>query len=207
MRRGFNCKNVHLVVEHLGLAGGGVGDEGLVEDVENILADLLKLKLDLAAVLLDGGNVLVGALGLLLLLDRRDDSPRGTAGTNDVLVGNAEEVALVDGELTTELGHLLHVGDHLIVALGLLAEAGEEGLAVFATGHKVSDTEPSFSFGGVESFSLQDDEIEGDPRSTTRKGRRKQDKPFTLEEETVSIIVNLDMRSDIDETGAMGKGR
>lgn len=129
---------VHLVVEDLGLARGSVGNQGLVEDVKDILADLLELKLDLRAVLLDGGDMLVGALGLLLLLDRGDDAPGGTAGANDVLVGDAEEVALVNGELTTELGHLLHVGDHLIVALGLLAEAGEEGLAIVRELPKVS---------------------------------------------------------------------
>lgn len=122
--------NVHLVVENLGLASGGVGDEALVQDIENILADLLELELDLAAVLLDGGDVLVRALGLLLLLNGGDDAPRGPASADNVLVGNAEEVALVNGELTAQLGDLLHVGNHLIVTLGLLAEAGQEGLAV-----------------------------------------------------------------------------
>ena len=120
----------HLVVEDLGLAGSGVGDEAVVEDVENILADPLELLLDLDAVLLDGGHVLVGALGLLLLLDRGDDAPRGTAGANNVLVGNRQQVALVDRELAADLGNLLHVGNHLIVALSLLAQAGEESLAV-----------------------------------------------------------------------------
>lgn len=118
------------MVENLRLAGSGVGDEGIIENIENVLADLLKLELDLGAVLLDGRDVLIGALGLLLLLDRGDDAPRSATGTDDVLVGDAEEVALVDGELTTELGHLLHVGDHLIVTLGLLAKAGKEGLAI-----------------------------------------------------------------------------
>lgn len=118
------------MVENLGLASGGVGDEALVQDIENILADLLELELNLAAVLLDGGDVLVRALGLLLLLDGGDDAPRGTASADDVLVGNAEEVALVNGELTAQLSDLLHVGNHLIVALGLLAETGQEGLAV-----------------------------------------------------------------------------
>lgn len=118
------------MVENLGLASGGVGDEALVQDIENVLADLLELELDLAAVLLDGGDVLVRALGLLLLLNGGDDAPRGTASADNVLVGNAEEVALVNGELTAQLGDLLHVGDHLIVTLGLLAETGQEGLAV-----------------------------------------------------------------------------
>jgi len=118
------------VVENLGLAGSGVGDEGLIEDIEDVLADLLELRLDLVAVVADGGDVLVGALGLLLLLDRRDNAPAGAAGANDVLVGDREEVALVDGKLATELGNLLHVANHFIIALGLLAKAGEESLAV-----------------------------------------------------------------------------
>lgn len=118
------------MVEDLGLAGSSVGDEGLVKDVKDILADPLELLLDLGAVLLDGADVLLGALGLLLLLDGGDDAPRGTASTDDVLVGNGEQVALVNSELTAKLGDLLHVEDHLIVALSLLAQAGEEGLAV-----------------------------------------------------------------------------
>lgn len=67
--------NSHLVVEDLGLASGGVGDKAVVEDIEHILANLLELLLDLDAVLLDGGNVLVGSLSLLLLLDGGDDTP------------------------------------------------------------------------------------------------------------------------------------
>jgi hypothetical protein len=65
----------HLVVEDLGLAGFGLGDEGVVQDIEDILADLLELGLDLLAVFTDGSNVLLGALGLLLLLDRGNDAP------------------------------------------------------------------------------------------------------------------------------------
>ncbi|KAI6754239.1 hypothetical protein HG530_012753 [Fusarium avenaceum] len=129
--RGGEDKNAHLVVEDLGLASGGVGDEEVVQNIEDILADLLELGLNLVAVVLDGRDMLVGSLRFLLLLDRGDDAPRGTSGTDNVLVGNAEEVTLVNGELSTQLSHLLHVGDHLIVALGLLAEAGQEGLAIF----------------------------------------------------------------------------
>lgn len=121
---------IHLVIKDLGLAADGVGNEALIQDIKNILADLLELELNLAAVLLDGGDVLVGALGLFLLLDGGDNTPRGTTGTDNILVGNAQKVALIDSELTADLGHLLHIGNHLIVALGLLAEASEEGLAV-----------------------------------------------------------------------------
>ena len=95
------------MVEDLGLAGLGLGDERLVEDVEDILADLLELGLDLLAVVADGANVLLGALGLLLLLDRGDDAPRGTSCADNVLVGDGQKVALVNGELTGDLSRLL----------------------------------------------------------------------------------------------------
>lgn len=91
------------MVEDLALASLGLGDEALVKDGEDILADLLELKLDLLAVLADDTDVLVGALGLLLLLDAGDDAPGSTAGADDVLVGDGKEVALVDCELATDL--------------------------------------------------------------------------------------------------------
>lgn len=91
------------MVEDLALASLGLGDKALVEDAKDILADLLELKLDLLTILADDTDVLVGALGLLLLLDAGDDAPRGTAGADDVLVGDGKEVALVDCELTADL--------------------------------------------------------------------------------------------------------
>ena len=91
------------MVEDLALASLGLGDEALVKNVEDILADLLKLKLDLLAVLADDANVLLGALGLLLLLDAGDDAPGGTSGSDDVLVGDGKEVALVNCELAADL--------------------------------------------------------------------------------------------------------
>lgn len=95
--------NAHLVVEDLGLSSLGLGDESVVEDVEDILADLLQFGLDLLAVIADNTNVLIGTLGLLLLLDGGDDAPGGTTGANDVLVGNGQKVTLVDSELATNL--------------------------------------------------------------------------------------------------------
>lgn len=99
--------DAHLVVEDLGLARLGLRDEGVVEDVEDILADLLKLGLDLLAVVADGADVLLRALGLLLLLDRGNDAPRRASGTDNVLVGDGQKVALVNGELTGDLSRLL----------------------------------------------------------------------------------------------------
>ena len=95
--------DAHLVVKDLGLARLGLGDEALVKDVQNILADLLKLGLNLLTVVADSANVLLRALGLLLLLDRGDDAPRGTSCADDVLVGDGQKVALINGELTANL--------------------------------------------------------------------------------------------------------
>jgi hypothetical protein len=106
------------VVEDLGLARLGLGDERVVENVENILADLLELRLDLLSVVADGANVLLGALRLLLLLDRGDDSPRRTSRADHVLVGNGQKIALVDGQFTTELFKVISCPgrDMLVVA-------------------------------------------------------------------------------------------
>lgn len=93
----------HLMVEHSGLARPGVGDEGGIENLEDILADALELGFDLLTVFRDDGDVLVRTLGVLLLLDGGDDAPRGTTGANDVLVRDREEVALIDGEFSTDL--------------------------------------------------------------------------------------------------------
>lgn len=58
------------MVEDLGFARGSRGDEVLVEDFEDILADLGELALDLLPVALDHCHLGLIALGLLLLLDR-----------------------------------------------------------------------------------------------------------------------------------------
>ena len=63
------------MVEDLRLARGGRGDEVLVENVKDVLADLRELALDLLPVALDHGDLGLVALGLLLLLDGGDDAP------------------------------------------------------------------------------------------------------------------------------------
>lgn len=101
------------MVEHLGLASLGGGNQVLVQDAENILADLGELGLDPLAVFLDEGNLGGVAFGLLLLLNRGDDPPRGTASANNVLVGNRQEVPLLDGKIAVFGGNNLHVLNHL----------------------------------------------------------------------------------------------
>jgi hypothetical protein len=91
------------VVEDLGLARLGLWDEAVIKNVEDIIADILELLLNLLAVVADGADVLVGALGLLLLLNRRDYAPRGTTSANHILVGNGKQVALIDSQFAANL--------------------------------------------------------------------------------------------------------
>ena len=115
------------MVEDLALARSGRGDEVLVQNVKDVLADLSELGLDLLAVGLDHRNLGLVTLGLLLLLDGGDDAPRGTAGTNDVLVGDREEVALLNGKLLVGGSDALHVLNHLC---GMLKSSTSESRSV-----------------------------------------------------------------------------
>lgn len=101
------------MVENLGFTRLGRWDEVLVQDIQDIIADLGKFGLDLLSVLLDEANLRRVALGLLLLLDRGDDSPRSTSGTDDILVSDRQEIALFDGKITVLRSDDLHVLNHL----------------------------------------------------------------------------------------------
>jgi hypothetical protein len=103
---GKKLANLHLVVEDLALARLRLGDEAVIEDVEDILADVLELGLDLLAVFADDSDVLVRALGLLLLLDAGNDTPRSTTGADYVLVGHGQQVTLVNGKFAADLRSL-----------------------------------------------------------------------------------------------------
>lgn len=97
------CITLHLVVEHLSFALGGGGNQELLQESKNVVADIVQLGLDLFAVLLDLGNLGLVALAFFLLLDRRYDSPGRTACTNHVLVRDREKVALFDGQIHAHL--------------------------------------------------------------------------------------------------------
>ena len=104
--------NAHLVVEDLGLATLGRRNQVLVQNLEDIIADLSKLGFDLLAVLLDEADLRFVSFRLLLLLNRGDDSPRGTTGADYILVGDGEEIPLFDGKFDVGRGNNLHVLDH-----------------------------------------------------------------------------------------------
>lgn len=84
----------------------------LLEDVEDVFADLCELALDLLSIGPDHGDLGLVALGLFLLLDGRDDAPAGTTGSDYVLVSYGEQVALFDGQLLIRRRDALHVLDH-----------------------------------------------------------------------------------------------
>ncbi len=92
------------MIENLRFASLGLRDQRLVQHIKDILAYTLEFGLDLLAIVANGANVLLGTLGLLLLLDGRDDSPRRTSSPDHVLVSNRKEISLIDCELATDLG-------------------------------------------------------------------------------------------------------
>ena len=100
------------MVEDLGLSRLSRRDEVLVQDVKDIFANRCELSLDLLAVLLDQTGLGVVPLGLLLLLDGGDDSPRSSTGANDVLVRDRKQISLLDGKLLVGRGNVLHVLHH-----------------------------------------------------------------------------------------------
>ena len=67
------------------------------------MADLLQLSLNLLPVAADRVKVLLSTLGLLLLLDGRNDSPRCAARAHDIFVGDREQVAFVDSKFAADL--------------------------------------------------------------------------------------------------------
>ena len=117
---------LHLVVEHLGLIRGRVGDEVVLNDKQDVLTDAFQLNLDGALVVHDLREFVRFALGL----DGRHHSPGRTAGTDYVLVSHREQVSLLHSELVGLARHVLHVRHHLIKALSLLGQLGHEHIAI-----------------------------------------------------------------------------
>mmetsp|Transcript_3803 Transcript_3803/g.7546 ORF Transcript_3803/g.7546 Transcript_3803/m.7546 type:complete len:263 (-) Transcript_3803:231-1019(-) len=120
--------SLHLVVKDLGLLGGGVGDEALLDDGQDVVADVAQLVLDLDLVVLDDAHF----VGVSLLLDGGHHAPGGTTGADYVLIGDGEQISLFNGEFLGLAGDFFHVADHFIEALGLLGELGfvDERIAI-----------------------------------------------------------------------------
>jgi len=126
--------SLHFQVENLRFGCGGLLDEMVIQQIQDILTVLGELILELLLVVLDEGEV-AGILSLLLLLDGGDGPPGGPPGSDRVLVGDGEEVALFDGQLVVEVEHdLLDVVEHVFETFGLFADFGH--VDEFITGER-----------------------------------------------------------------------
>jgi hypothetical protein len=113
---------LHLVVEDLGLTGLCCWDKVIVEDHQDVCTNVTKFSLDFHTVILiisslhtyldiirmgmrylDLLDLTLVSLVLLFLLDRGDDSPTRTPGTNDILVRDGEQVTLFYRKFNAEL--------------------------------------------------------------------------------------------------------
>ena len=101
--------STHFVVENLRLLGVSGRDEVLLKDIKNVEADVGQLDLNLLTVSLDELDVRLVTLRLLLLLDGGNNAPAGTTGTNDVLVSDAQEIALLDSQFDLQGSDSLHL--------------------------------------------------------------------------------------------------
>ena len=102
--------SLHLEIKHLALIRVGVGDQLVLNDFQNVRANIFQLSLNLALVGLDKWQL----VHVALLLDGGNHSPAGAARSNDVLVGNGQKVSLFNAQLLRLLGNSLHVIDHFI---------------------------------------------------------------------------------------------
>jgi len=97
--------SLHLVVENFGFLRCGVGDEGFLNDAKDVVTDFDEFGFDLGLVVLDDFHL----VAIALLFDAGNDAPRCSSGSDDILVGNAQQVAFLDGEFLGLLGNFLPV--------------------------------------------------------------------------------------------------
>lgn len=100
-----------------------LGDQVLLQHVENIVADILQTGLNLLTEVVDDLSLL--ALLLLLLLAAADHSPPCSVGANHVFVRHRQQVSLLHGQLLVAGGNLLHVLHHVLVSASLLGQTGQ----------------------------------------------------------------------------------
>ena len=116
----------HLHEEGLGFLSAVSIEDAVRDHVDDLLAVVLELGLNLALV---GEESSIEFRVLGVLLDGRDSAASGAFARNEVLEGDGEEIALVgvDGAALDNKDLLKEV-DHILEALGLLSDAGKEDL-------------------------------------------------------------------------------
>ena len=126
----------HLDEESLGLILAGRAEHLGVDDVDDVLAVSLELGLNGALV----GGKSASELGVLrVLLDGGNGSASSAFAGDEVLEGDREEVALIGVDrsvlLIEDLGEEVN---HVVEALGLLGDTGEENVLFGVAGHGLS---------------------------------------------------------------------
>lgn len=105
----------HFVVENSGLSRGRRGDQVLVYDRQNVIANLGEFLLHLLAVTLDQFDIVLIPLRLFLLLNGRHDSPRGPSSTYDIFVSHRKKIPLLHGQLKVQFCNFLHTLNHFCI--------------------------------------------------------------------------------------------
>mmetsp|Transcript_26473 Transcript_26473/g.81413 ORF Transcript_26473/g.81413 Transcript_26473/m.81413 type:complete len:358 (+) Transcript_26473:535-1608(+) len=105
----------HFVVEDLAFVARRDRNEFLVNDGQDVFADLLQLRLDLRLVVRNQRRL----VRVRLLLDARDHAPRRPTRPDHVLVRHRQQVPLLHTQLLLELRHALDVLHHLVEPLRL----------------------------------------------------------------------------------------
>lgn len=90
---------LHFVVKDLSIVALHVRHQGVIQKVQDVLADARQLVLNLLLVVLDFLDVLCVTFDVLLFLDRREDPPGCSSRTDNVLECNCQDVSLLDIEL------------------------------------------------------------------------------------------------------------
>ena len=131
----------HLDEESLGFIGAVAGEDARLDHVDNFLAVVHQLVLDLALVL-EKCAVELGVLGVLF--DGRDCAASGAFARDEVLESDGQKVALVGVDGATLGGEdFVEEVDHVLKALSLLGDSSEENLFFNVVGHCVGVGETS----------------------------------------------------------------
>ena len=140
----------HLDEEGLGLLGAGVGKHVILDHLNDLLAVLVELGFNLGLVV-EERLVELGVLGVLF--DCTDRAHGGTLARNEILEGDGEQISLIRVNIALLLGkHLLEEVDHVVVALGLFGNTGEENF-FFNVDHLVfSKSSENLNYNGIDTL-------------------------------------------------------
>lgn len=103
----------HLIVKNSWFPRWGRWKEMIINDWQNVIADLSKLVFNPLPVFLNPLHILFIPLGLLLLFNRRQDPPRCPSCPNNILIPNRHQIPLLHCQLHIQFSNFLHRFNHL----------------------------------------------------------------------------------------------